>query len=177
MKRLLPALCVLFLSHAAQAIDGVAVEVGNGDYTNTVRAAALWKFEQSWFNEGDWHVTGFWEANVGQWKGRSSVGGNQTITDVGLTPVLRLEQKNPGAFAPYLEGGIGAHFISPTYIYANRKFGSSFQFGDHLGFGMRFGGKQQFDVGYRYQHLSNGGLKAPNQGINIHQLHFSYFFQ
>lgn len=177
MKNVLSALCLLVLSNPLWAVDGFSLEAGNGDYTDTVRAGALWKFDQSWFNDGDWHVTGFWEANIGQWKGRSSVGSNQTVTDIGLTPVFRLEQKNPSSFAPYLEGGIGAHFISPTFIYANRKFGSSFQFGDHVGFGMRFGDKKQFDVGYRFQHLSNGGLKAPNQGININQLHFSYYFQ
>ena len=112
----------------------------------------------------------------GTWKGRSAVGNNQNITDLGITPVFRFQQKNPSGMAPYLEGAIGFHLITPTFIYANRQVGRSFQFGDHVGFGLRFGEHQQFDLGYRYQHLSNGGIKKPNQGINLNQVHFVYHF-
>ncbi len=176
MKAVMRFLIVLLLSGNAFAVDGFSLEVGNGQHTDTARVGAFWNFNKTWFNEGDWLVTGFWEANVGTWRGNSAVGNNQTITEIGLTPVFRLQQKSPSGFAPYLEGAIGVHFISPTFIYTNRKLGSSFQFGDHLGFGVRFGEKQQFDLGYRFQHLSNGGLKVPNQGININELHFSYHF-
>ena len=55
-------------------------------------------------------------------------------------------------------------------------FGSSFQFGDHIGGGIRFGDKGQYDVGYKYQHLSNAGIKQPNQGINYHILRLQYRF-
>lgn len=166
----------LLLTGNAWAVDGVSFELGNGDYTDTARVGAIWNWDKQWFTEGDWLVTGFWEASAGMWRGRSSIGNNQTITDVGITPVFRFQQKHPSGVAPYLEGAIGAHLISPTYIYANRRFGSAFQFGDHIGFGMRFGEHQQFDLGYRFQHLSNGGIKKPNQGININQVHFSYLF-
>jgi hypothetical protein len=169
-------LIALLISGNVFAVDGLSVELGNGQQANTARVGALWDFNKTWFNEGDWLVTGFWEANVGTWRGNSASGNNQTITDLGVTPVFRLQQKSPTGFAPYLEGAIGFHLISPTYIYANRKFGSAFEFGDHIGFGTRFGDKQQFDIGYRFQHLSNGGIKKPNQGININQVHFSYHF-
>ncbi len=176
MKKFSCFLCALLLSGNVWAIDGVSVEQGNGDYTDTTRVGLVWNWDRQWFTEGDWLVTGFWEAAIGRWQGRSSAGNNQTITDVGLTPVLRFQQKNPSAFAPYIEGAVGFHLISPTFIYANRHFGSAFQFGDHVGFGVRFGEHQQFDLGYRYQHLSNGSIKQPNQGINLNQIHFIYQF-
>ena len=176
MKTTVSFLIALLLSGNVFAIDGLSVEQGKGQQTNTARLGVIWDFNKTWFNEGDWLVTGFWEANVGIWRGNSAAGNNQTITDLGVTPVFRLQQKSPTGFAPYLEGAIGFHLISPTYIYANRKFGSAFEFGDHIGFGTRFGDKQQFDIGYRFQHLSNGGIKKPNQGININQVHFSYHF-
>ncbi len=176
MKKLISLLGGLLLSGPVWAIDGVSVELGNGANTDTARVAAIWNWDKQWFTEGDWLVTGFWEASVGTWKGRSSVGNNQTITDFGVTPVFRLQQKTPSGLAPYLEGAIGFHLITPTFIYANRQFGSAFQFGDHIGFGTRFGDHEQFDLGYRYQHLSNGGLKKPNQGINLNQVHFTYHF-
>jgi len=175
MKKLIGMVLGGLLSTQVLAVDGISLEAGNGDYTNMARAGALWNWDQSWFGENsDWHVTGFWEASAGQWRGRSSVGNNQTITDLGLTPVFRYQQKTVSGFAPYLEAAVGVHLIAPTFIYDNRKFGSSFQFGDHVGFGVRLG--EQFDLGYRYQHLSNGGIKPPNQGINLHQIHGIYRF-
>ena len=176
MKKVGWFLFSLLLSGNVWAVDGVSFELGNGDHADTARVGAVWDFDHQWFTGGDWLVTGFWEANVGTWKGRSAVGNNQNITDLGITPVFRFQQKNPSGMAPYLEGAIGFHMISPTFIYANRQFGSSFQFGDHVGFGLRFGEHQQFDLGYRYQHLSNGGIKKPNQGINLNQVHFVYHF-
>lgn len=176
MKKLLISFLALLVCGNVWAIDGLSVEAGNGDATNTARVGAIWNFDQKWFTDGDWQVAGFWEAMAGNWRGHSSFGSNQTITDVGVTPVFRFEQKNPGAFAPYLEGAIGFHLISPTFINAQRRFGSSFQFGDHVGAGVRFGEHQQFDLGYRFQHLSNGGIKKPNQGINLNEVHLIYHF-
>ena len=169
-------LCALLLSGNVWAVDGVSFELGNGDSTDTTRVGAIWNWDKQWFAEGNWLVTGFWEANAGTWRGKSAAGNNQTITDLGITPVFRFQQKNPSGFSPYAEAAIGFHLISPTFMYANRKFGSAFQFGDHVGFGVRMGEHQQFDLGYRFQHLSNGGIKKPNQGINLSQVRFAYHF-
>jgi hypothetical protein len=176
MKKVGWFLCALLFSGNAVSVDGVSVEAGNGDSTNTARVGATWNFDRQWFTEGDWLVTGFWEATAGRWQGRSAIGNTQTITDLGVTPVFRLQQKNPSGISPYLEGAIGFHLISPTFIYDNRRFGSAFQFGDHIGAGVRFGDHQQYDLAYRYQHLSNAGIKKPNQGINLNQVHFIYHF-
>ena len=176
IKKVGGVLCALLLSCNVWAVDGMFVEMGNGDHADIARVGAIWNYDKQWFTDGDWLVSGFWEASVGQWKGRSGVGDNQTVTDLGITPVFRFQEKNPGSFSPYLEGAIGFHLISPAFIYANRRFGSSFQFGDHLGAGVRFGDHQQFDLAYRYQHLSNGGIKKPNQGINLNEIHFIYHF-
>ncbi len=176
MKRVSVLIAAMLLSSSVWAVDGVFAEVGNGDATDMTRVGAQWDWQKLWFTEGDWLVTGFWEASAARWRGHSSAGSNQNITDIGLTPVFRLQQKNPAGMAPYLEGAIGFHLISPTFVYANRHFGSSFQFGDHLGAGVRFGDHQQFDLGYHFQHLSNGGIKKPNQGIGFNQLRFTYHF-
>jgi hypothetical protein len=176
MKKLALLLGALLFSCNLYALDAVSVEYGNGDSADMARIGAAWDWDKQWFTDGDWLVTGSWEASIGTWRGNSTVGNNQTITDIGVTPVFRLQQKNMSGFAPYAEAAIGFHMITPTFIYANRKFGSAFQFGDHLGFGVRFGERQQFDLAYRYQHLSNGGIKQPNQGINFSQVRFAYRF-
>jgi hypothetical protein len=176
MKKVIWFLCALLFSGNVMAVDGVSMEVGNGDHTDSARIGAIWNFDRQWFTEGDWLVTGFWEATAGTLHGRSAVGDNQTITDLAVTPVFRLQQKNLVGVSPYLEGAIGFHLISPTYLYANRHLGSSFQFGDHLGAGVRFGEHQQFDLAFRFQHISNGSIKKPNQGVNLDQVHFVYHF-
>ena len=177
MKKLLALLLFSLITARAYAVDGVSVEYGAGsDGTDMGRVGLLWDWNKSWFNDGDWHVTGFWDASLGQWKGHSSKGNNQTITDIGLTPVFRFEKKNPSGMAPYIEGAIGFHLISPTFLNSDRKFTTAFQFGDHIGFGMRFGAHPKYDLGYRYQHLSNGSIKAPNHGINFNQIHCDYRF-
>ena len=176
MKKLRWFLCALLFSGNVFAVDGISFEAGNGNATDTARVGAIFNFDRKWFTEGDWQVSGFWEAMAGRWHGHSSYGTNQTVTDLGLTPVFRFQQKNPGAFAPYLEGAIGFHLISPDFINAQRRFGSSFQFGDHVGAGVTLGEYHQFDLGYRFQHLSNGSIKKPNQGINLNEIHFIYHF-
>src|SRR5487761_2321230 len=90
---------VLLLSGNVWAVDGMSVEAGNGDATNTARVGAVWNFDHPWFTEGNWQVAGFWEAMAGQWQGHSGYGNNQTVTDIGLTPVFRFEQKKSGAFS------------------------------------------------------------------------------
>ncbi len=176
MKKLFVLMFFSVMTSPACAVDGVFAEYGLGNMAEMHRVGGLWKWDRSWLNDGDWQLTGFWEASLGSWRGHSAAGNNQTVADVGITPVFRLQQKSPAGFSPYAEAAIGLHLITPTFVNANRQLGSAVQFGDHVGIGVRFGVRQQFDLGYRYQHLSNGGVKKPNQGINFSQVRFAYHF-
>jgi len=171
-------LMFLFTATPALAIDGVSIEYGRGNMVEMSRVGAIWKWDRVWLNDGQYKVNAFWEASLGRWRGYKPDDNNQSVAEIGITPVFRLSKKNISGVAPYLEGGfIGLHLISPTFIYTNRKFGSSFQFGNHIGFGARFGEHWQYDFGYRFQHLSNGDIKKPNQGINFSQAHFVYHYR
>jgi lipid A 3-O-deacylase len=112
------------------------------------------------------------EFQLGQWRGE----GKNTITDIALTPVFRYQRSDLSRVAPYVEAAIGFHLISNTRLDADRRFGSAFQFGDHVGAGVRFGDKGRYDLGIRLQHLSNGGIKKPNAGINFALVRFAYNF-
>ncbi|MBI5889185.1 MAG: acyloxyacyl hydrolase [Nitrosomonadales bacterium] len=169
----------LMASRACGA-DGVFVEYGRANMVEMSRVGELWKWDRNWRNDGDWQVTGFWEASLGSWRGFRPNDNNQTITEIGITPVFHFV---PNAFSdwggtePYLEVGLaGVHLISPAFIYTDRKFGSAFQFGNHVGFGVSLGARRQFGLGYRFQHISNGDIKQPNQGINFSQLHLNFIF-
>ena len=59
---------------------------------------------------------------------------------------------------------------------SERRFGTRFQYGDHIGVGVRYGPRYRYDLGVRLQHLSNGGLADPNPGINFVQVRLAYRF-
>ncbi|HNQ04209.1 MAG TPA: acyloxyacyl hydrolase [Thiobacillaceae bacterium] len=167
----LPA--ALFLAASTvQAADGYGIELGHGDdSTELLRLHARWDWDKRWFEAGNWHLTGYWEAGLGHMWGEGA--GARDLWDLGITPVFRL-QPNDGRNGLYLEGAVGLHFLSHTRVNRKRQLGSSFNFGDHLGFGLTFGDRGQYDLGYRLQHLSNGGLKKPNDGINFHEIRLTY---
>src|SRR5579859_1105390 len=164
----LASLCVL--ATPARAIDGMSVEAGSGNNSVDLwRIGAQWNWQKQWFRGPEWHVGGYWDAQIGQWNGASH------ITDLSVTPTFRLE-RNTG-YGAYLEGAIGFHYLSGKNISASKQFSTNFKFGDHIGAGYRFGDKGQYDLGLKLQHLSNAGIKHPNPGINFAILRFQYHFQ
>jgi lipid A 3-O-deacylase len=153
----------------AYAVDGAALELGTGDESSElVRGSVLWKWDRKWFADTGWEVSGYWEASVGAWTT------DKTLMDFGFTPVFRLQRRD--WIGPYVEAAIGLHFLSDLSISRTRLFGSRFQFGDHLAAGWRFGPRGRYDLGIRMQHLSNGGLKEPNPGINFAVVRFAWLF-
>lgn len=141
------------------------------------RIGAFWNWNKQWFTEGDWMATDFLEATLGIWHGNSrTAGNNRTIDEAGEAPVFRLQQRNLSGFAPYAEGALSFHLIPTTSIDANRKFGSSLQFSGRIGLRVRFGQCHEFDLGDRFQHLSNGGIKQPNHAVNFSQVRFACHF-
>jgi len=170
------ALSVMILAAAsgtARAVDGVAVEIGTGDGTDMGRIAVQYDWKQRWFQGSTWHLGGYWDLGIGQWHHGATGSQNADITEIGITPVFRLQPNS--LQGPYVEAAIGAHFLSHTSI-GERRFSTSFQFGDHVGAGYRFGPKGAYDLSYRYQHLSNGGVKRPNSGMNFNQIRLQYHF-
>lgn len=162
------------LSGSAAAFDSVAVEIGKGNGVDMARVAVQSHWQRQWLRSGEWHVGGYWDFGLGQWdRGSVRAGQNDAITELGVTPVFRLQRNDRrGAYA---EAGIGVHYLSRTSL-GDRRFATQFQFGDHLALGYRFGPRGAYDLAYRYQHLSNGSIKQPNDGIDFHQLRLQYHF-
>ena len=172
---------VLAGASPAFAVDSVSFEIGAGNEATEVwRAGLQWNWQRRWFTERSWTLGAYWDLQVGRWRGplRSGQLGaeDQEVWDIAITPVFRLERAQRTAVIPYAEAGIGFHLLSDLRINFRRNFSTRFQYGDHLGLGMRFGRKHHYDLGVRLQHLSNGGLANPNPGINFAQLRFAYHF-
>lgn len=155
IRKFITAAVACSLAAPALALDGASVEAGGGtDGAKPARFALQWQSPHRWL---------YWEVSFGGW-----TGGHDKVYDLGLTPVARW------GHSPYLEGGVGAHLLSDLDVDTGRDFSTRFQFGDHLGAGFRFGAEERFDLGLRFQHLSNGGLRNPNPGINFLLLRFAY---
>ncbi len=176
MKRILAPLCIAAcgFAPASHAADGVAAVIGRGNGVDVVQLALTRAWARQWFTRGDWRLGGYWEVSLARWNGDAP--GGRRILDLGFAPVFRLQPKAQGGWRPYFEGAIGLHLASHTHAGRGRDLGSAFQFGDHLGAGLTFGKRGEFDLGYRFQHLSNAGIKDPNSGINFHQLRLGCFF-
>lgn len=182
MSRIIPTmilLATLATLRAAHAVDGFTLEWGHGDDEDIDRygLAIQWEWENRWFAAGDWYLGGFWELGLSHWDGNRGRTGNDNLTEVGITPVFRLQRHGPtaGGLLPFFEFGIGAHLLSDLSI-DDKRFGTAFNFGDHVGLGARFGPRGRYELLYRFQHLSNGGIKDPNPGINFHVVQLKYWY-
>lgn len=165
------ALFALLPFQSALAVDRIAVEAGYGVGTKMAQVATDWNWQKQWDMGRNWMLTGAWEADIGNWWNDRTTG--RTLWEVGLTPVLRLNSKHSGFF---WEAGIGIHYMSQDRIEDKRVFGNHFNFGDHVGFGWHLGDHGQYELGYRFQHLSNADTKMPNAGINFQQIRLGYNF-
>ena len=94
---------------------------------------------------------------------------NGPVTVLGITPVLRFV---PEGGKTYAEFGIGANYFDERQITSTKSLGTKFEFGDLAGFGIRFGEKKSYEIGYRFIHYSNASISTHNPGLDFHQLRF-----
>jgi lipid A 3-O-deacylase len=154
---------------------GVQVAVGVGDHhIRKLDLGMVWTPNLTWWQIGDWHFALIGEANVAWWHTNE---GNvhDNIGEIGATPVIRFI-KSSGPVRPFVEVGAGIRLLTSPRISSDLTLGNAFQFAELAGVGMRFGAHQQYVAGYRFQHVSNGGIKEPNPGINFSQLYLQYQF-
>ena len=71
----------------------------------------------------------------------------------------------------YYEGGFGGYLLSKTIHNDDTSIPSAFEFGSHLGIGYRLA--KNHTIGLGLQHISNGGIKQPNGGINLLLLQYT----
>ena len=117
-------------------------------------------------------LKGHWEFGINTWN--SSVKNAEQPQGVILRaiPVYSIEPVSSSNVTPYTEFGIGINLLSSSTI-ANTQKSSQFHFVQYLGAGVRI---DQFQIGYRFAHISNAGINLPNPATDIHSLNVSYLF-
>jgi hypothetical protein len=175
-----------FLTALSLAAPGVAcanqfgVQVAGGIanshdvHENKLDLGGVWDPQLSWWAFAGWHFTAVLEGHVAYWRS-SKVDVHDNVFELGVTPVLRFI-KSDGPIHPYVEAGVGVRLLSHPSISSHYTMSSAFQFADMVGVGASFGSRQQYEAGFRFQHLSNASIKEPNPGINFEQLYVQYNF-
>lgn len=162
---------------AAQArrVHGASVEAGTGEKAEMGRAGVQREMRRTWLRSPTRHLGAYWDLTLARWRGeayRNVDGARQYFWDLGLTPVFRY-QRNDG-LGWYAEAGVGIHYLSDLYDNNGSQLSTRFQFGDHLGAGYVLA--NGWDLGLKFQHFSNGSIKAPNAGVNFIVLRAAYRF-
>lgn len=171
MKKLcaLAAFTALSVGHlaAAQAADVTAAVGQSGDSNMVYRLGMQWDWDRSWMQSDMGRLTGYWDLGYTYWDG-DETSSNHSLS---FTPVFVYEFAGQSV-RPYIEAGIGVAAFSSTDLEDN-DLGSSFQFEDRIGVGLRFSGQE---IGLRAVHYSNAGLKNPNDGAEAYTLHYRLSF-
>jgi hypothetical protein len=158
----------------AIALDGYIAELGTGDEIQSVRVGMIRQWDKQWLSDGHWHLTGYWEATMAYLNSDRPQG--KGAADIGLAPVLRFRPNATGGSQPYWDIALGLHLLSRTKLDAKHNLGTALQLAPLVGVGVTFGEKSQYDLGYRFQHLTNGGIKDPDDGLELHQVRLTYLY-
>jgi len=166
----LVAATALVLGHVVTAnAAGLTFSVGqSGDSTMVYRLGAQFDFDRSWWESATGRLTGYWDAGYTYWEG-DDTSSNHSIS---FAPVFVYEFAGDSV-KPYFEAGIGVAAFSKTHLESN-DLGSSFQFEDRIGAGLRFAGGH--DIGIRAIHYSNAGISQPNDGVEAYSLYYRMDF-
>jgi lipid A 3-O-deacylase len=155
--------------------DGYSVQGAAG--TNTARMAGV-GLVWDW----DWEllrrkaaITAHTELLVNHWRADAFGGGTQGFTQLVLLPTARFRLS--GGRSPwFLEMGIGASWLDRDYVTPHRAFSTRWNFYDTIGVGHSFGPQHEHELGIRWVHVSNSGIKKPNPGQDFLQLRYSARF-
>jgi lipid A 3-O-deacylase len=155
-----------------------SVGVGSGDEgIGKISLIAGWDREEPLWQGQKWHLGLRHEVGLGIWRLRNA----SDAAEFGYSPVLRLirplNTHATHAGRLFVEGSIGVRLISHTRLSPNIGMSTMFQFSDMLGVGYQWGaGQQRTTVGIRATHISNGGIKKPNRGLNFGELYIQRTF-
>jgi lipid A 3-O-deacylase len=103
-------------------------------------------------------------ADVAYWQAREQ-GSVTSLWDFSLTPLLRWSPPGSGSPRVFAEGGVGVHLLTHTQINYMKRFSTAFQFGECAALGLAFGPGDKFEIAAYVQHVSNGDIKTPNDGM------------
>lgn len=123
------------------------------------------------YNLWRWDLTDNWHLQSRMTLSGGWLGQRGDISAIGtIGPNLELSRAR---FPLSLEGGFNPTFIS-RHHFSSTDVGTFAQFTSHIG--LYWDITSHWRAGYRFQHMSNAGIREPNPGFNLHVLSVSYLF-
>lgn len=173
-------LCCAAGSHAGENawLSAASFSLGQNSGSSNAdvyRIGVQKEWRHNWFSEGAWYLGGYWDTELALMQ--ADQGADDKIYGISLTPVFRYQRdaRLSSGVTPFAEAGIGAHLLSGTHL-GNSDLATTFQFGSLLGVGVGFGERGQYELSYRYTHISNADIKQPNDGVDLHLFKLGYNF-
>jgi lipid A 3-O-deacylase len=151
--------------------DAVSVQAGIGKHGTADAGVGLvwdWNFERL---RRKAELTAHTELMINSWHADAIGGGHQSLTQLVLLPTLRM-QLSRGASPWYIEVGVGASWLDQHFKTPDKDFSTRWNFYDVLGAGRTFGVQGRHELGVRWVHVSNAGIKKPNPGQDFLQLRY-----
>ena len=168
MLRRLAKLGLLLAS--ARAVPATAsawmVDAGRGNAVQFVGVGTALLDRRDVHPDWAWQLDRMWIARAAYWNAEHPQPFGKHLWDVSLMPTLRLAPREYEGLQPFVEAALGAHLLSTPHI-DNRDMSTAFQFGEQLAVGVNVRGPVPFALSLRGEHVSNGGIKQPNPGINF----------
>lgn len=155
--------------------DGAALRAGSGDDGTTVAGVGIvwdWDFQRM---RRKAELTAHTEFMVNHWRYDAVGGGRGQLTQLVLLPSLRMRLAR-GESPWFIELGIGASWMDQLLETPRKRFSTQWNFYDMLGLGYSFGEEHHHELGLRWVHVSNAGLKRPNPGQDVLQLRYVWRF-
>jgi lipid A 3-O-deacylase len=155
--------------------DGLSLTIGGGSHLDVYRIGMQKRWNHSWFKGGAWYLGGYWDTELALME--ADRGESDNVYGISLTPVLRYQRdaRLSSGVTPFAEAGMGPHLLSETQL-GTSNLATAFQVGSLLGLGLGFGDKGQYELTYRYSHVSNLGIKEPNDDLDLHLVKLGYSF-
>jgi hypothetical protein len=110
----------------------------------------------------------FWRPR--SWFGYDYGNGNEKVNAIGASILARYRFRQRRAFRPYAELAIGPVIAEKQVPAATSQFNVATQ----PGFGVDIGAVR---IGYRFSHISNGGIAPRNPGLNVSSIVFGFAFR
>lgn len=177
-SRLLTAALLATALQGAHALDltphAVALQAGIGKGGTDMAGVALqwnWDFERLRRAE----VTAHTELMLNRWRYDAVGGGSSELTQVALVPTLRMQLAR-GRSPWFVEVGVGASWMDRLLVTPDKRFSTRWNFYDLAGVGYCFGDRRQQELGLRWAHVSNAGIRKPNPGQDFLQLRYVVHF-
>lgn len=148
----------------ARSENALLLGGGSGYGAHTLQVGGLWT--QPWSRIHSQLSYGL-AGEVAAWRS-----GDHDLMQLSLVPLLQYDIMPNADWRPFVFAGVGPAWVSDTQL-GPRDLSSEFQFSSRVGLGLK---KNRHSLAVEARHLSNGGIKQPNEGISYWNLTYGYHF-